>query len=201
MFQWKLNCCSWRKRRVCAWGWVFFWLWRANYREHLLHSLLACFGWTVSRNFAGNSSKWAPVLHWKWSVSSLFHFLFCFLCKRKNRKRKRDYDLWLLNAPGDAHVQTSQSLEAVFVNSGDNPFELIRDSIKYVSCSGMSLVSNFFHVIQVSTCYIWIYNDIGCWRNTKELSVVLKTRGFLHILTGLDGALGMLFTLKWVQME
>ncbi|KAL5192078.1 putative galactinol--sucrose galactosyltransferase 2 [Glycine soja] len=31
---------------------------------------------------------------------------------------------------GDAHVQTSQSLEAVFVNSGDNPFELIRDSIK-----------------------------------------------------------------------
>ncbi|KAJ1403274.1 Glycosyl hydrolases 36 [Sesbania bispinosa] len=31
---------------------------------------------------------------------------------------------------GDANVQTSQSLEAVFVNSGDNPFELIRDSIK-----------------------------------------------------------------------
>ncbi|KAK7353954.1 hypothetical protein VNO80_19410 [Phaseolus coccineus] len=31
---------------------------------------------------------------------------------------------------GDAHVQTSQSLEAVFINSGDNPFELIRDSIK-----------------------------------------------------------------------
>ncbi|CAJ1974976.1 unnamed protein product [Sphenostylis stenocarpa] len=31
---------------------------------------------------------------------------------------------------GDAHVQTSQSLEAVFVNSGDNPFELIRDSIQ-----------------------------------------------------------------------
>ncbi|XP_027358745.1 probable galactinol--sucrose galactosyltransferase 2 [Abrus precatorius] len=31
---------------------------------------------------------------------------------------------------GDAHVQTSQSLEAVFVNSGDNPFELIKDSIK-----------------------------------------------------------------------
>ncbi|XP_027942108.1 probable galactinol--sucrose galactosyltransferase 2 isoform X2 [Vigna unguiculata] len=31
---------------------------------------------------------------------------------------------------GDAHVQTSQSLEAVLVNSGDNPFELIRDSIK-----------------------------------------------------------------------
>ncbi|WJX33145.1 galactinol--sucrose galactosyltransferase [Trifolium repens] len=31
---------------------------------------------------------------------------------------------------GDAYVQTCQSLEAVFVNSGDNPFELIRDSIK-----------------------------------------------------------------------
>jgi raffinose synthase len=36
------------------------------------------------------------------------------------------------NASGDAYVQTCQSLEAVFVNSGDNPFELIRDSIKYV---------------------------------------------------------------------
>ncbi|KAI4343687.1 hypothetical protein L6164_011006 [Bauhinia variegata] len=31
---------------------------------------------------------------------------------------------------GDASVQTSQSLEAVFVNSGDNPFQLIKDSIK-----------------------------------------------------------------------
>ncbi|CAL5203251.1 unnamed protein product [Lathyrus oleraceus] len=31
---------------------------------------------------------------------------------------------------GDACVQTCQSLEAVFVNSGDNPFELIKDSIK-----------------------------------------------------------------------
>lgn len=31
---------------------------------------------------------------------------------------------------GDAYVQTSQSHEAVFVNSGDNPFELIKDSIK-----------------------------------------------------------------------
>ncbi|KAL2346974.1 hypothetical protein Fmac_000974 [Flemingia macrophylla] len=31
---------------------------------------------------------------------------------------------------GDANVQTSQSLEAVFVNSGNNPFELITDSIK-----------------------------------------------------------------------
>ncbi|KAH1246145.1 putative galactinol--sucrose galactosyltransferase 2 [Glycine max] len=30
----------------------------------------------------------------------------------------------------DAYVQASQSLEAAFVNSGDNPFELIRDSIK-----------------------------------------------------------------------
>ncbi|RZC08049.1 putative galactinol--sucrose galactosyltransferase 2 [Glycine soja] len=31
---------------------------------------------------------------------------------------------------GDAYVQASQSLEAAFVNSGDNPFELIGDSIK-----------------------------------------------------------------------
>ncbi|CAK8566698.1 unnamed protein product [Lathyrus sativus] len=31
---------------------------------------------------------------------------------------------------GDACVQSSQSHEALFVNSGDNPFELIKDSIK-----------------------------------------------------------------------
>ncbi|KAG8638751.1 probable galactinol--sucrose galactosyltransferase 2 [Manihot esculenta] len=31
---------------------------------------------------------------------------------------------------GDANVQTSQAVEAVFINSGDNPFELIKNSIK-----------------------------------------------------------------------
>lgn len=30
-------------------------------------------------------------------------------------------------------MRTTQVLEAVFINSGDNPFELIKDSIKYVS--------------------------------------------------------------------
>ncbi|CAK9143946.1 unnamed protein product [Ilex paraguariensis] len=31
---------------------------------------------------------------------------------------------------GDPDVQTSQAMEAVFINSGDNPFELIKDSVK-----------------------------------------------------------------------
>uniref|UniRef100_A0A2N9GEK3 galactinol--sucrose galactosyltransferase n=1 Tax=Fagus sylvatica TaxID=28930 RepID=A0A2N9GEK3_FAGSY len=31
---------------------------------------------------------------------------------------------------GDVNVQTSQSLEAVFINFGDNPFELLKNSIK-----------------------------------------------------------------------
>ncbi|KAF9603072.1 hypothetical protein IFM89_033797 [Coptis chinensis] len=31
---------------------------------------------------------------------------------------------------GDPNVQSSQALEAVFINSGDNPFELMKDSIK-----------------------------------------------------------------------
>ncbi|KAL3824908.1 hypothetical protein ACJIZ3_020937 [Penstemon smallii] len=34
---------------------------------------------------------------------------------------------------GDPNVQTSQALEGVFVNSGNNPFELIRDSIKILA--------------------------------------------------------------------
>ncbi|KAK4394867.1 putative galactinol--sucrose galactosyltransferase 2 [Sesamum angolense] len=32
---------------------------------------------------------------------------------------------------GDAHVQTTQVSEAVFINSGDNPFELIKESFEY----------------------------------------------------------------------
>uniref|UniRef100_A0A7N2KKP4 Uncharacterized protein n=1 Tax=Quercus lobata TaxID=97700 RepID=A0A7N2KKP4_QUELO len=54
----------------------------------------------------------------------------------------------------DVNVETSQSLEAVYINSGDNPFELLKDSIKFHST----------------------------W-------------------TGLDGALGMLSTLKSVHNE
>ncbi|KAG8378712.1 hypothetical protein BUALT_Bualt07G0013800 [Buddleja alternifolia] len=34
---------------------------------------------------------------------------------------------------GDPNVQTSQALEGVFVNSGDNPFELLKDSIKILA--------------------------------------------------------------------
>ncbi|XP_027153956.1 probable galactinol--sucrose galactosyltransferase 2 [Coffea eugenioides] len=34
---------------------------------------------------------------------------------------------------GDPSVQTSQALEAVFLNAGDNPFELIKDSIKLLA--------------------------------------------------------------------
>ncbi|XP_047980015.1 probable galactinol--sucrose galactosyltransferase 2 [Salvia hispanica] len=34
---------------------------------------------------------------------------------------------------GDAGVETAQAMEGVFVNSGDNPFELIKDSIKILS--------------------------------------------------------------------
>lgn len=34
---------------------------------------------------------------------------------------------------GDPNVQTSHALEAVFLNSGDNPFELIKDSVKILA--------------------------------------------------------------------
>ncbi|GKV00576.1 hypothetical protein SLEP1_g13245 [Rubroshorea leprosula] len=34
---------------------------------------------------------------------------------------------------GDANVQTLQTLEPVFINSGDNPFELIKESIKILA--------------------------------------------------------------------
>lgn len=40
--------------------------------------------------------------------------------------------LLLFKSSGDGGVQTSEAFEAVFINSGDNPFELIKDSIKYI---------------------------------------------------------------------
>ncbi|KAL1323407.1 hypothetical protein HN51_033757 [Arachis hypogaea] len=43
---------------------------------------------------------------------------------------------------GDAHIKTSQSLEAVFVNSGNNPFELVRNSIKILE----KLKGSFSHI-------------------------------------------------------
>lgn len=39
-------------------------------------------------------------------------------------------ELQLCVESGDVNVQTSQSMEAVFINSGNNPFELIEESIK-----------------------------------------------------------------------
>lgn len=39
-------------------------------------------------------------------------------------------ELQLCVESGDANVQTSKAMEAVFINSGDNPFEVITDSIK-----------------------------------------------------------------------
>ncbi|XP_062168819.1 probable galactinol--sucrose galactosyltransferase 2 [Alnus glutinosa] len=41
-----------------------------------------------------------------------------------------DNELKFCIESGDVNVQSFQSLEAVFINSGDNPFELIKDSIK-----------------------------------------------------------------------
>lgn len=34
---------------------------------------------------------------------------------------------------GDPHVQTSEALEGVFINAGDNPFDLINKSIKMLA--------------------------------------------------------------------
>ncbi|KAL7115385.1 hypothetical protein ACP275_04G181600 [Erythranthe tilingii] len=42
-------------------------------------------------------------------------------------------DLQFCYESGDPEIQTSEALEGVFVNSGDNPFELIKDSIKILA--------------------------------------------------------------------
>uniref|UniRef100_A0A7N2MMH3 Uncharacterized protein n=1 Tax=Quercus lobata TaxID=97700 RepID=A0A7N2MMH3_QUELO len=70
----------------------------------------------------------------------------------------------------DFNVETSQSLEAVYINSGDNPFELLKDSIKILE-------------------------------KHKGTLAISKTRRFHSTWTGLDGALGMLSTLKSVHKE
>lgn len=57
---------------------------------------------------------------------------------------------------GDPNVQTSQAFEAVFMNSGDNPFELIKDSIKYVSSIfewNGNLTANLTHILSSTMCW------------------------------------------------
>ena len=46
-------------------------------------------------------------------------------------------------------MQTTEVLEAVFINSGDNPFELIQNSIKYVQFK----ISN---VTIIQLCYLFL---------------------------------------------
>ncbi|PON85231.1 Glycosyl hydrolase [Trema orientale] len=49
---------------------------------------------------------------------------------RASLEGSRENELRFCVESGDDKVQTSKAMESIFVNSGDNPFELIRDSIK-----------------------------------------------------------------------
>ncbi|GFZ07858.1 seed imbibition 1 [Actinidia rufa] len=51
-------------------------------------------------------------------------------------------ELQLCLESGDPYVLTSQAFESVFVNSGDNPFELIKDSVKILE----KLKGTFSHI-------------------------------------------------------
>ncbi|KAJ7945784.1 Galactinol--sucrose galactosyltransferase [Quillaja saponaria] len=67
------------------------------------------------------------------STQNTFYILFLPVLDgqfRATLQGTRANELQLCIESGDAHVQTSQSLEAVFVKSGDNPFELIKNSMK-----------------------------------------------------------------------
>ncbi|XP_061366078.1 probable galactinol--sucrose galactosyltransferase 2, partial [Gastrolobium bilobum] len=93
---------------------------------------------------------------------------------------------------GDADVQTSQSIEAVIVNSGDNPFELIWDSIKileehkgtfcHVENKKISLHLNWF-----GWC-TWdaIYTEVSP-QGTREGLQSLLNRGFSPKSIIIDG--------------
>ncbi|KAL8556853.1 hypothetical protein ACS0TY_004359 [Phlomoides rotata] len=53
----------------------------------------------------------------------------------------------------DPDDQTSQALEGVFVNSGDNPFELLKDSIKILA----KHKGTFSHLENKELSYLYIY--------------------------------------------
>lgn len=47
-----------------------------------------------------------------------------------------------ITCSGDAFVQTNHSNHSVFINSGHNPFELIKSSIMYVFLGSKHLLSS-----------------------------------------------------------
>ncbi|XP_004965440.1 probable galactinol--sucrose galactosyltransferase 1 isoform X2 [Setaria italica] len=77
-------------------------------------------------------------------------------------------ELQLCLESGDPEVQTMEAADAVFINSGDNPFKLMKESIKLLS----KIKGNFKHI------------------EDKEVTLCRS----LQIWTGLGGAPGMHFT-------
>lgn len=67
------------------------------------------------------------------STDNTFYILFLPVLDglfRSSLQGTSENELHFCVESGDANVQTSQALEAVFVNSGENPFELIKNSVK-----------------------------------------------------------------------
>lgn len=101
---------------------------RSRYRGLLIHPDFASFGWAISCNFARKFRKWASTVCWKWWVCGFFFFFF--FVDPIEIKVYRVFLYIRCSVLGDVNVQTSKAMEAVFINSGDNPFEVITNSIK-----------------------------------------------------------------------
>lgn len=69
-------------------------------------------------------------------------------------------------------MQASQALEGVFVNSGDNPFELIKESIKYVLFLFFRQhILDFVKILQLFFSFF-----LGYCLNIRAHSLIWKTR-------------------------
>lgn len=69
---------------------------------------------------------------------------------------------------GDPDVQTSLVTEANFINSGDNPFKLIRDSIKYVYIHTQFLLvsSGMWWFLIAFKYYLWVHRILEKHKGT-----------------------------------
>ncbi|KAI6675428.1 hypothetical protein NL676_003334 [Syzygium grande] len=76
---------------------------------------------------------------------------------------------------GDTNVQTTHSLEAVFINSAHNPFELLKESIKILEeqKGTFSGIENKKHLLVHADLYLW-HALAGYWGGVLPSSEKLK---------------------------
>ncbi|XVF49742.1 hypothetical protein PTKIN_Ptkin04bG0038100 [Pterospermum kingtungense] len=103
-----------------------------------------------------------------------------------------DNQLQFITESGDPDFQTTQFTEAVFINSGDNPFQLIRNSIKILE----KHKGTFKHIEnkQANSFYLLIERELGRLLNLEENE---KFKGLGDFIKTIKQKYGLKYVYIW----